>query len=1116
MRLRKKQGLRIVSSVLAASMALSVFPTAAFAADTDGTSNAGNSAVVAAGTEETKETLEIVNGKPTSYGNETSGWTYECDKDDDGNITWDKLTLYEGYEFNQDVEVDCRVENYGTITAGTFKEWVNNAGEITNGVFAGGVSNYIYTYSSDEGNKRIEGAITGGVFSHISGNEPENTRTLTAINSTINGAISDGAYIVGENQKVTVTYNGDDEEFESWKVIDGISISDLTAKTIEFTMPANDVFMRVVYKDRPLVIGEDGEPTCNGGKNWEYRDEDTSYKELFLYDGCEFAPENTVTCMVVVYPGATIQSGTFDAPVVNLGTIKSGTFNHEVRSAGVIENGTFNNEVDNITLDGTAMGGEYTEISKCEGAIKDGTFNKTVANGSKIEGGTFKGRVTNVTVSGEDTEDAADMIGEISGGTFEDTVINFSTIKNGTFNETVETAGTILDGNFNARVQNANVKLDSEVSLDEIFRNSGVSDDALGAMIKDCAGLISGGTFNGTVDNAGMIEGGEFKEIVTNRSLKEFVGEELDEMGLTYTNTTEISDGTFWAEVQNYAEITGGDFKKKVTNVGTIKNGGFWGDVANTTSSQTSDTESDASNETYTGSITGGAFWGQVTNNGGSVTGGVFRLAPKGDSVANLYKLSAENSSIGTASANHHGNTHVVWDDGSAYVAGKYEVYVSYKGEAEFGSWKTDDVDLSTAVTSKSVRFPMPGDKDVTLTASAEKPTEITVNKDTKLDTDQAYDTNIKNEGTISKGEFTGEVTNNNTIENGTFQNTVTNEGTIKNGSFEDTVTNNGTIEDGKFAGEVKGTGIINGGTFQQVTEAAVINGGVFGVQSNLEKATVTPSTLKIESGVADGSTVNDIIGSANAVAAMALFEENDIAAQAEDPAETVAFVVGEQTLTVKYAGSDENFDKWDTTGLKDASLSEDGKTVTFTMDSDITLKAIQKNTDTKPVEPDQPDSGNTDTPSTDKPDSGNTDTPSTDKPDSGSTDTPSTDKTDTDKPNTENPANNDSGAGALVVGGILVAGGVATGMLVYNVAMDYIKSALPEGAEIPETREQLAVALWENAGKPEVAVEEGVELTDTQKAVRWAVEKQIVSAEGEETLSKLDVLIAVYRAKKL
>ena len=96
------------------------------------------------------------------------------------------------------------------------------------------------------------------------------------------------------------------------------------------------------------------------------------------------------------------------------------------------------------------------------------------------------------------------------------------------------------------------------------------------------------------------------------------------------------------------------------------------------------------------------------------------------------------------------------------------------------------------------------------------------------------------------------------------------------------------------------------------------------------------------------------------------------------------------------------------------------------------------------------------------------------------------------------------------------MAGGVEAGALVYKLAVEYIQAGLPEGAAIPETREQLAAALWQKAGQPEVTVEEGVTLTDTEKAMRWAVEHQLVSADGEDSVSKIDVLLAVYKAGKL
>ncbi len=853
---------------------------------------------------ETVMPLEFdADGKPTKKGNKTSKWEY--------NGYTLTLTLYEGYEFNQDVEVNCLVDNYGTITAGTFKKHVYNAGKITNGLFAGGVSNYIDTYSSADGDKRIEGTITGGVFSDIGtqdGNKPENTYKLTVRNSTINDEISMGAYIVGDNQKIKVTRDADDEDFESWKEVDGITISDPTAKTIEFTMPAKNITLEINYKDNILEFDADGNPTHAGGKNWERIWTGGEYG-LILKEGAVLDTDGTVKCQIVAYPGSIIRNGVF----------------------------------------------EY-------------------------EGNGYW-------------------------------VMNFGTIENGTFNGNVATAGTILDGNFNALVSNANVTFDSE-------QNLSILGDGLDAVVKDCPGLISGGTFNGAVVNAGMIKGGEFKETVTNKPLKEFVGGALDEMGITYTNTTEISDGTFWAEVQNYAEITGGDFKKKVTNVGEIDDGVFENEVKNTTSQKLSEGESQS------------------------------------ETVA-MAMTEADNSEIEMQNGTGSEPKYVGIIKGGIFTA----------------------------------------------------------------------ESTVSNESTIVDGSFAGTVENasDGEITGGSFTGAVASEGIIANGSFTGEVKNtgNGQITGGDFTGKVENNSskLITGGTFVQapVNTIEEINLVTLTVPADCTVNGKALTTLTVKKGSSVEVKYNGTLTSwkwggvmlENAAAnPVTITMDSDVTLTVEEikqeqPGETEKPDSG-KTDTPSTEKPDS--DKTDTPSTD--------KTDSDKTDTPSTEKPDSGSTDTPST--DKPDSGKTDTPSTEKPDSGKTDTPSTDKPDSGKTDTPSADKTDTDKPNTENPANNDSGAGALVVGGILVAGGVATGVIAYNVAMDYIKSALPEGVEIPETREQLAVALWENAGKPEVAVAEGVVLTDTEKAVRWAVEKQLISAEGGETVSKLDVLKAVYQAKKL
>lgn len=124
--MRKKQGLRIVSSILAASMALTMMPTAAFAAGTAETSGAENAAVVqSVGTEDTLTTLKFdSNGIPVGTGSAEDGWTYQADEN--GEM---QLTIYNEHTFDRDIVVKCNVQNWGTIKAGTFEKYVYNGGE---------------------------------------------------------------------------------------------------------------------------------------------------------------------------------------------------------------------------------------------------------------------------------------------------------------------------------------------------------------------------------------------------------------------------------------------------------------------------------------------------------------------------------------------------------------------------------------------------------------------------------------------------------------------------------------------------------------------------------------------------------------------------------------------------------------------------------------------------------------------------------------------------------------------------------------------------------------------------------------------------------------------------
>ena len=92
------------------------------------------------------------------------------------------------------------------------------------------------------------------------------------------------------------------------------------------------------------------------------------------------------------------------------------------------------------------------------------------------------------------------------------------------------------------------------------------------------------------------------------------------------------------------------------------------------------------------------------------------------------------------------------------------------------------------------------------------------------------------------------------------------------------------------------------------------------------------------------------------------------------------------------------------------------------------------------------------------------------------------------------------SGFGAVlaVAGGAAVVG--AAGFGIYELATRTIlKDLLPEGTAIPATRGELALLLWQNAGKPEPAALSAFADTadaETAKAAQWCTEQGLLTAE--------------------
>lgn len=129
----------------------------------------------------------------------------------------------------------------------------------------------------------------------------------------------------------------------------------------------------------------------------------------------------------------------------------------------------------------------------------------------------------------------------------------------------------------------------------------------------------------------------------------------------------------------------------------------------------------------------------------------------------------------------------------------------------------------------------------------------------------------------------------------------------------------------------------------------------------------------------------------------------------------------------------------------------------------------------------------------------------------------------DNPEPDPEQPGagSEDGGAGAVIaalaVGTAVVGGGIL-------LAHSYIQNNLPEGFAVPETRQELAVVLWNMAGKPEPASQQtytDVQDEEVLKAVCWAVENELATPETESTLgadvrvNRLQVIGAMYQTNK-
>jgi len=323
----------------------------------------------------------------------------------------------------------------------------------------------------------------------------------------------------------------------------------------------------------------------------------------------------------------------------------------------------------------------------------------------------------------------------------------------------------------------------------------------------------------------------------------------------------------------------------------------------------------------------------------------------------------------------------------------------------------------------------------------------------------------IENNGTLNAngGTVTGEVTNNGAIENGTFSGKVTNNGTIGNGNFTGAVTN-------------EQTGVISGGKFDE--SKLTNNGGTLPPKPGDNK----PGDNKPGDNKPDDTN-----------------KDND----KKEDTEPVAPVVKRYDLTVKNAE----------VTVKDA----DGKAVEIAKAEDGTLTAkVPENAEvtvkyTAPTDAIVFDlwSINSDA----KLDVNVKENPLTFKMPAQAV---------TIEAMTQDATIESEGPGVLGTAAMIGVAGAGTAVLGYTGYMIgtelYLNTVLPAGAAIPQNTTELAKLLWTEAGKPAPAAVMAEDATDEQKALTWAVESQLISADkpADASVGRWEVIRGWNRVKEM
>lgn len=329
----------------------------------------------------------------------------------------------------------------------------------------------------------------------------------------------------------------------------------------------------------------------------------------------------------------------------------------------------------------------------------------------------------------------------------------------------------------------------------------------------------------------------------------------------------------------------------------------------------------------------------------------------------------------------------------------------------------------------------------------------------------------VTNKGTITTtGEkatqFSGGVTNESDgkIENGTFSGEVTNNGAINDGTFSGKVTNNGTIGNGNFTGAVinEKTGVISGGKFDE--NKLTNNGGTLPPKPGDNK----PGDNKPDDTNKDNDKKEDTYDLTVKNAEVTVKDADGKAVEftkAEDGTLT-AKVPENAEVTVKYTAPTDAivFDLWSINSDAKLDVNVKENPLTFKMPAQaVTIEAM-----------------------------------------------------------TQDATIESEGPGVLGTAAMIGVAGAGTAVLGYTGYMIgtelYLNTVLPAGAAIPQNTTELAKLLWTEAGKPAPAAVMAEDVTDEQKALTWAVESQLISADkpADASVGRWEVIRGWNRVKEM